>query len=125
MAGVLIEDEDIVEPEQGIWLGTGWHEVEESGRGPYRWAEPEAEIVFERPPEAAPRLLIEGEVGPSAAGCPLVIEVVSPAGRVLTSARIDGDVQTAAAHSGSLLFRHTSSPPSGPQTFARLELHVS
>jgi hypothetical protein len=87
----VIEDPDIVEPEQGIWLGTGWHEVEESGlRGPCRWAEPEAEIVFERPPYAAPRLLIEGEVGPSAASCPLVIEVVSPAGRVLTSARIEG-----------------------------------
>ena len=85
-----VEDQDIVEPEQGIWLGTGWHEVEESGRGPCRWAEPEAEIIFQRPPEAAPRLLIEAEVGPSAAGCPLTVEVVSPAGRVLTSARVEG-----------------------------------
>ena len=61
----------------------------EIGPRPYRWVEPEAEIVFERPPEAAPRLLIDAE----AAQCrrqPLVVEVVSPAGRVLTSARVDG-----------------------------------
>ena len=87
----VIEDHDIIEPGQGIWLGTGWHELEESGlRGPCRWAEPEAEIVFQRPPEAAPRLLIEAEVGPSAAGCSLTVEVVSPAGRVLASARVEG-----------------------------------
>jgi hypothetical protein len=85
-----IEHRDIVEPEQGIWLGTGWHGVEESDRGQYRWAEPEAEIVFQRPPQAAPRLLIDAEAGPSAAGCPFAVEVVSPDGRVLTSARVDG-----------------------------------
>jgi hypothetical protein len=85
-----IEDEDIVEPGEGMWLGTGWHAIEKSDRRPYRWAEPEAEIVFERPPEAAPRLLIDAEVGPSAGGWPLVVEVLSPAGRVLASARVDG-----------------------------------
>ena len=86
----VLEDEDIVEPGEGIWFGTGWHPIEKSDCRPYRWAEPEAEIVFERPPEAAPRLLIDAEVGPSAGGWPLVVEVVSPAGRVLTSARVDG-----------------------------------
>jgi len=86
----VVEDEDIVEPGEGIWLGTGWHPIEEPGRRRYRWVEPEAEIVFERPPEAAPRLLIDAEAGPSAGGWPLVIEVVSPAGRVLASARVDG-----------------------------------
>jgi len=85
-----LEDEDIVEPGEGIRFGTGWHAIEKSERRPYRWAEPEAEIVFERPPEAAPRLLIDAEVGPSAGGWPLVVEVISPAGRVLTSARVDG-----------------------------------
>jgi hypothetical protein len=86
----VLEDQDIVGPREGIWLGTGWHPIEESERRPYRWVEPEAEIVFQRPPEAAPRLLIDAEVGPSAGGRPLVVEVVSPAGRVLTSARVDG-----------------------------------
>lgn len=85
-----LEDQDIVEPGEGIWFGTGWHAIEKSDQRPYRWMEPEAEIVFERPPEAAPRLLIDAEVGPSAAGWPLVVEVVSRAGRVLTSARVDG-----------------------------------
>ena len=86
----VLEDEDIVEPGEGIWFGTGWHAIEKSDRRPYRWAEPEAEIVFERPPEAAPRLLIDAEAGPSAGGRPLVVEVISPAGRVLASARVDG-----------------------------------
>jgi hypothetical protein len=86
----VIEDEDVVEPGDGIWLGTGWHPIEKSGRRPYRWVDPEAEIVFERPTEAAPRLLIDAEAGPSAAGWPLVVEVVTPAGRVLAAARIDG-----------------------------------
>ena len=86
----VIEDEDIVGPAEGIWLGTGWNAIEQSDHRPYRWMEPEAEIVFERPPEAAPRLLIDAEVGPSAGGYPLVVEVVSPAGHVLTSAKVDG-----------------------------------
>ena len=86
----VLEDQDIVEPGESIWLGTGWHEIEEPGGEPYRWVEPEAEIIFQRPPEAAPRLLIDAEAGPSAGGLPLVVEVVSPAGRVLTSARVDG-----------------------------------
>jgi hypothetical protein len=86
----VIEDEDIVGPAEGIWLGTGWHAIEKSDHLPYRWVEPEAEIVFERPPEAAPRLLIDAEAGPSAGGYPLVVEVVSPAGHVLTSAKVDG-----------------------------------
>jgi hypothetical protein len=73
-----------------LWLGTGWHGIEEFGRRPHRWVEPEAEIFFERPPEAAPRLLIDAEVGPSAGGRPLVVEVVSPAGGVLASAKVDG-----------------------------------
>ena len=86
----VLEDQDIVEPGESIWLGTGWHEIEEPGGEPYRWVEPEAEIIFQRPPEAAPRLLIDAEAGPSAGGLPLVVEVVSPAGRVLASARVDG-----------------------------------
>jgi hypothetical protein len=85
-----LEDEDIVEPGEGIRFGTGWHSVEKSQHRPYRWMGPEAEIVFQRSPEAAPRLLIDAEVGPSAGGCPLALEVVSPAGRVLASARVDG-----------------------------------
>jgi len=86
----VVEDEDIVQPGEGLWLGSGWHEIEKWGRQLYRWVEPEAEIVFERPAEAAPRLLMEAEVGPSAGAWPLVLEVVSEAGRVLTSARVAG-----------------------------------
>jgi hypothetical protein len=86
----VLEDEDIAGPREGIWFGTGWHAIEESDHRPYRWVEPEAEIIFERPPEAAPRLLIDAEVGPSAGGWPLVVEVVSQAGGVLASARVEG-----------------------------------
>jgi hypothetical protein len=86
----VIEDEDVVEPGEGIWLGTGWQPIEKSGQRPYRWVEPEAEIVFERPPEAAPRLLIDAEAGPSAGSWPLVVEVVSTTGHVLASAKVDG-----------------------------------
>jgi hypothetical protein len=86
----VLEDEDIVEPGEGVWLGTGWHGIEKSDRRPHRWVEPEAEIVFQRPPEAAPRLLIDAEVGPSAGGWPLVVEVASTTGHVLASAKVDG-----------------------------------
>ena len=86
----VLEDEDIVKPGEGIWLGTGWHPIEEPEGRPYRWMEPEAELVFQRPPEAAPRLLIDAEEGPSAGGWPLIVEVVSPSGHVLASARVDG-----------------------------------
>jgi hypothetical protein len=86
----VVEDEDIVGPGEGMWLGTGWHGIEMSDGRPYRWVEPEAEIIFERPADAAARLLIDAEAGPSAGGWPLVVEVVSTDGRVLASARVDG-----------------------------------
>jgi hypothetical protein len=86
----VIEDGDIVEPGEGIWLGTGWCSIEEPEGRPYRWMEPEAELVFQRPPEAAPRLLIDAEAGPSTGGWPLILEAVAPSGRVFASARVDG-----------------------------------
>ena len=85
-----IENKDIVGPGEGIWLGTGWRAIEEPEGRPYRWMEPEAELVFERPPEAAPRLLIDAEAGPSAGSWPLILEVLSASGDVLASARVDG-----------------------------------
>jgi hypothetical protein len=34
-----IEEEDIVEPGEGIWFGAGWHPIEKSQQRPYRWVD--------------------------------------------------------------------------------------
>jgi len=83
----VLEDQDIVEPGESIWLGTGWHEIEEPGGEPYPGGA-EAEIIF-RGRGSRSRLLIDAEQA-QRRGLPLVVEVVSPAGRVLASARVDG-----------------------------------
>ncbi len=88
-----LEGNDIVASDAGIRFGPGWYPVDRGSAEPFRWMAREAEIVLHRPSGTAPCLLMHAEVGPSAGGGPLVLEVVDSAGSVLTSATVEGRSQ--------------------------------
>ena len=81
------DQKDIVKADAGIHLQRGWHPSELGSGGPYRWMEPEVELVLQRP---GPRLLIDLETGPSAGGKPIEIEIVRGDGAVLGSIALNG-----------------------------------
>ena len=83
-------ENDIFAQDSGIRLGAGWHEIERSDFDSYRWMDPEAEVRFERPPGAAPRLAMDVEAGPSAGEDPVTFEVADTAGVVLASTTLSG-----------------------------------
>jgi hypothetical protein len=82
--------DDVFAPGAGLRLVAGWHEIERSDFDRYRWMEPEAEFLFQRPPDAAPRLILDLETGPSAGADPVTLEVVDAAGCVLAAATLCG-----------------------------------
>ena len=83
-------ENDICAADSGIRLGAGWHEIERSDFDKYRWMDPEAELRFERPRGAAPRLVLDVEAGPSAGEDPVTLEIVDPAGAVVAVASLRG-----------------------------------
>jgi hypothetical protein len=82
--------DDIFAADSGIRLGTGWHAIERSDSDRYRWTDPEAEFLFQRPPDAAPRLVMDLEAGPSAGPDPVTVELVGRNGFVLATTKLSG-----------------------------------
>jgi hypothetical protein len=82
--------DDICAADSGLRLATGWHAIERSDFEQYRWTDPEAAFFFQRPPDAAPRLLLDVEAGPSAGADPISLEVLDPVGSVLATATLSG-----------------------------------
>jgi hypothetical protein len=83
-------ENDIFAPGAGIRLVTGWHAVERSDFDAYRWVDPEAEFRFQRPAQAAPRLMLDVEAGPSAGPDPVTLEIANEFGFVLTNTALRG-----------------------------------
>lgn len=86
----LLDVKDIVAPAAGIRFGAGFYPVDSDGCALYRWLANEAEISFQRPASAPPRLLIDAETGPSAGPAPLTLQIADPTGFVLASASFHG-----------------------------------
>lgn len=84
-----LESEDIVAPE-GIRLGPGWYTVERYESDLFRWMAAESEVIFDKPRDPETSLLMEVEVGPSAPGGMVSIEVVDREGAILASATVQG-----------------------------------
>jgi len=104
-----LESEDIVAPE-GLRLGPGWYVVERYEKDPFRWMAAEAEIIFEKPRDAETSLLMDVEVGPSAPGGLVSLEIVDREGSLLASATVQGRSKLrlhipARIAAGSLLLR--------------------
>lgn len=51
-------------PEDGLFLGPGWHGIERSGHQPYRWLESDGQIVITRPSCGPRRIVLFLEPGP-------------------------------------------------------------
>jgi hypothetical protein len=81
---------DIFTKESGLRLGRGWHDIERSDYDSYRWTESEAELRFERPRDASPRLLLDLEAGPCAGNEPVSLEFVEPSGTVVAATSLVG-----------------------------------
>lgn len=87
---LALEANDIVGRDAGLRFGAGWYPVDRGSAEPFRWMAREAELLLYRPKGVAPCLLLDAEVGPSAGGAPIVLDVVDPVGDVLTSGAIEG-----------------------------------
>jgi len=88
-----LDPEDIVASEAGIHFGPGCYPVESEGATRFRWMMNEAEISFERPPDAAPCLLLDAETGPSAGSSRVAVQFLSSSGDVLGAASFQGRAQ--------------------------------
>lgn len=88
-----VEYKDILAPDCGICLGSGWYGLEAYDDLRLRYLEPEAEILFERPATAASRMIFDAEVGPSAQDGWVKIEILDTDRTVLTSAVVTGRVK--------------------------------
>jgi hypothetical protein len=112
-----IEPSDVVGPDDGIRFGAGWFPVESSpgDATAFRWMGSTAELEFQRPAGSEPGLLMDAEVGPSAVGGALNVEVIGPDGVVRASAALEGRSKLRLAipdeiSSGSLRFRVLGNP---------------
>jgi hypothetical protein len=81
---------DIFAPDAGIRLIRGWHAIERSDFDAYRWADPETEFLFMRPRNAAPRLMLDLEAGPSAGPDPITLDLIDSRGVSLASSKLSG-----------------------------------
>lgn len=84
-----LEKQDIVAPDGGIRLGSGWYPVERYEAGHFRWIAREAVLLLQKP-RAGWRLLLDADTGPSAGGGAVGVEIVTPQGSVLASANLRG-----------------------------------
>ncbi|HYL76469.1 MAG TPA: hypothetical protein VEU96_19810 [Bryobacteraceae bacterium] len=87
---LALEANDIVGRDAGFRFGSGWYPVDRGSAEPFRWMAREADLLLYRPSGVAPCLLMEAEVGPSAGGAPIVLDVQDPLGPVLASATLEG-----------------------------------
>lgn len=51
-------------PENGLFLGQGWHGLERDGRQPFRWLQSNGQIVITRPRGGPRRIVLHVESGP-------------------------------------------------------------
>jgi hypothetical protein len=105
-----VEHKDIVGADSGIRLGYGWYGLETFMDLRLRYTENEAEILFDRPDTASPRMIFDAEVGPSAQDGWVKLEILDPERNVLTSSVITGRVKLRLSlpptmRSGSFLMR--------------------
>ncbi len=85
--GVLAE-EDIADPDSGVFFGPGWFPVERDGKQRYRWVENDAELVVRPAGRSARRLSFDLEPGPGVGFQPFLLEVLDGAGKAVAQLRI-------------------------------------
>jgi hypothetical protein len=90
-----VETNDILSPDSGIRLGKGWYELDQYPESPWmRYFEPRAIVHFHRPGNGG-RIVFDLEVGPSAMGGSVDLDVLDSSGSVVATAKLDGRHQVA------------------------------
>lgn len=86
----VLSSGDIASTDSGVLFGKGWLPVERyTAQEPFRWAGQQAELLLNKPPEAASALLIDLEPGPGTGNAPLDLEVISESYEVLAHVTVD------------------------------------
>ncbi|TLY53124.1 MAG: hypothetical protein E6K53_01870 [Gammaproteobacteria bacterium] len=75
-------------PENGLFLGRGWHDLERDEHGPFRWLDNEGEIVVTRPNARAATLVLDIESGPGQHHRPFELVVTNGSGTPLEQLQI-------------------------------------
>jgi hypothetical protein len=78
---------DVLPPELGAKLGSGWHPLETFNSETFRWAGEDAKVSI-ADPGAAKQLLLEVEPGPGVNSKPFVLRVLNDEGLQITEAQI-------------------------------------
>lgn len=113
---------DIVDPTQGVQLGSGWYALESDSSGLFRWADNDATLLLSPPPSVATPLQLDIEPGASAGGQPLPFEIDDSSSTVLYRTTISGRVSlTMTVPAGTTALQlHVDSPdvavPGDPRT---------
>jgi len=84
------DSHDIVAPDAGFRFGKGWSQVECSGDTRYRWIYPEAELFIDPSRVYTGCLALDLEVGPSAGGSPVSIDILDEGGDRLATGIVSG-----------------------------------
>jgi FkbM family methyltransferase len=88
--GPVVSLVDVASAGSGILFGPGWFPPERfETTGSFRWAQDQAEILLEPPPDSATRLTVDLEPGPATGGRLLDLEVVTDDGRSVASVTVD------------------------------------
>jgi glycosyltransferase involved in cell wall biosynthesis len=77
-------------PENGLFLGRGWYDLERDERGPFRWLQSNGELVVTRPDGCARSILIDLESGPGQECRDFELQLLSEDGVKVDSAIISG-----------------------------------
>jgi hypothetical protein len=75
-------------PQNGLFLGLGWHGLERNDDGAFRWLGREAEIIVTRPDGSPKRLVLDVQAGPGRLCRPFRLRLVGENGKVIGSARV-------------------------------------
>jgi hypothetical protein len=79
---------DVLAPDAGAKLGSGWYPLETFNGETFRWAGNDAKITLNAPGEAK-QLMLEIEPGPGVNSKPFVLRVLNDAGVQLTEAKVE------------------------------------
>lgn len=75
-------------PQNGLYLGVGWHGLEQDERGPFRWLRSGGEVIVTRPDGEEKRLVVDVESGPGRLCRPFKLRLVNESDTVIGSATV-------------------------------------
>jgi hypothetical protein len=81
---------DIVNPNDALVIGAGWYPLETYDGETFRWVNNDAEITVQALSETQRQLNLDIEPGPGLESKPFELQVLDPAGKILSTIEVDG-----------------------------------